>query len=84
MLCTKAAYRRIPTPGGMKKNVMFLSMKSALSPKLCSFKTPKESKARTSSMLITLAGKENGRAKEMMSPTRHIPKMSASCIRYLM
>jgi hypothetical protein len=68
----------------MKKNVMFLSMKSALSCIWYSLSNPLESSTRISNMLITLEGSVNGSTEEMTSPTRQRPKISASCIKYFM
>jgi hypothetical protein len=68
----------------MKKKVMFLSMKSALSAIECSLSNPLKSKTRIRSMLITLEGSVKGSTKEMTSPTKQSPKISASCIRYFM
>jgi len=79
-LLIRAAYRRIPTPKGMKKKVMFFRKKLALSSMADSFMKPESSKKSISSMLKTLPGKAKGNTEEIRSPRIQTPNNRPSWI----
>jgi len=63
----------MPTPKGIKKKVMFVRRKFALSPMVDSFIHPESSKKSINNMLITLPGKAKGNTAEIRSPRMQTP-----------